>query len=127
MVPAMSAPPPEVHTVNKNLVALACFAWAGAAISFATPASATVLTTQVGSYAACGGSYSSTFTTDCYGTEYYYIQIINFSSTNCGAGGCASTSGVVYTDIVYSTGRKTTFDDGPCGTSKVYGLGSCAC
>jgi hypothetical protein len=115
--------------MNLHLIRLAAaFAWAGVAISSATPADAYVRTSSIGTVATCGGtwSYSSYFDT-CTGIEYSYNQKIKVSTVACNSGGCTSefTNRV---ESLYSEGRKPVSSDlGYCMGAYTYGLGSCAC
>jgi hypothetical protein len=118
----------------------ACIAWAGALLASAAPADATAFTAQIGAYASCSGAYetypNSFETCEMKAVEYVpgyvytteYKQIIKLVSTTCGAGGCQSDERVVYTDVIYGAGRKTTtLYDNVCAAMKMYGFGTCAC
>jgi hypothetical protein len=116
--------------MNTKLFTLAaCIAWAGVAISSASTASALALTEQTGAYAACSASYQSMTWENC-GYQTTYTQNITFVQTACNqSGGCGANNGTVYTDGIYTTGRKTTSWQATCLEVGmfVYGLGSCAC
>jgi hypothetical protein len=122
---------------TKILKLVTCLAWAGAAISSATPVNASVITSQTGSYATCSPmteihsafiscAISSTIP-DSF--ESWYAQTIRFVGVGCSSGGCSEDASWVYTDIEYGTGRKTTQLERSCRDSnmKIYGLGTCAC
>jgi hypothetical protein len=118
----------EAGLMNASniLKLVAGLAWVGAAISSATTATAFAVTSQTGDYAACSASYSNYVSESSCGYATSYYQNIRFIDTACNTGECAS-SGLVYTDQVYPTGRKTTYHVDTCEIGNVYGLGSCAC
>ena len=99
--------------------------WACAALSSATPVSALVLSNASGAYASCASSYTSQGISAC-GYVFNYQQTINVIGTPCSSGGCTQNNRL-WVDQVYSTGRKTTSYVTMCGSSYIYGLGSCAC
>jgi hypothetical protein len=124
--------------MNTNIFKLAAaLAWAGVAVSSATPADASLITSQTGSYATCHPDTQTVFGyLDCplalgepEPFSYNYKQTIRFISVGCNAGGCSTDTTWVYTDTSYGTGRKTTSVERSCrGTTlKIYGLGTCAC
>jgi hypothetical protein len=106
----------------------ACIAWAGLAISMATPADAYMMTwASGGNYANCSANKLNSLYYDA-GCQHQwtYQQQVAIITTSCNAGGCSS-SGMVYTDMVYGAGRKTLSRGGLCSGGYVYSLGSCAC
>jgi hypothetical protein len=115
----------------------ASLAWGGFALSNATPVEANAYTAQAGTYAACSSSYTNIADfCICFGAQTClafasYTQVMKFNSTQCSSGSCNSGTATVYTDMVYSTGRKTTTSNGTCftgtGTLNWFGLGACAC
>jgi hypothetical protein len=117
---------------TTNIVKLvACLAWAGFAVSSATPASAIAVTSQSGAYASCSNAYE--YNTNgqklCPAAFTAYSQTIKLLSTACNSGACSGL-GTVYTDQVYPTGRKTaalTGDLCDMGTYRMFEFGSCAC
>ena len=116
---------------QKLFVSSTIVAWALAALSAAQPAGAVAMTTQGQySYASCSANNNAGgVENDCTDYTWNFDQNIKFISTACSSGACSGT-GLVFTDIVYGTGRKvTTLLIGDCGGSgyDVYGLGSCAC
>jgi hypothetical protein len=121
--------------MKSILLVVACFSWAGVAVSAAAPVHAQALTTQVGTYAACSAdNTASPWSGGCLVNqeyepiEMYYTQTMKFVSETCNAGGCGPSDLTVRTDIVYAAGRKTATLSFTCGTSKrFYNLGSCAC
>jgi hypothetical protein len=114
-----------------------CLAWAACAIAYATPADARAVTAQTGAYATCSSAsiteprgWCPMTETEAPSIDTYYLQQIRFVSTGCNSGGACAQGGDVWTDMLYSTGRKPTTPQGSCfGASLyyVYGLGSCAC
>jgi hypothetical protein len=116
-----------------------CMAWAGAGLSSAGSAQAYALMDPVltgsGNYVSCTNT-SSAASIDCSYYHFSYRQSMKFISSSCNSGTCA-VSGNVYTDFVYTTGRKTVSTIGqtcqsPSGTSvtvyaNVVALGSCSC
>jgi hypothetical protein len=113
---------------TANIIKLAaCLAWAGVAVSSATPASAYAVTLQIGDYAACSANIETGSTNFC-GQTWPYKQTIKFLGDPCNGGGCTEGSGVTYTDFVYEPGRKTAVLEQMCQLSRrYYGLDSCAC
>jgi hypothetical protein len=120
--------------MNVPMIKLAaCVAWAGAAVSSASPANAYAVTSQVGDYASCSASYTTISKNWCYDGESrtwafatYYAQNIKFVSTPCSSGGCSDT-GNVYTEFLYGPGRKIVTPATPCDASNIYGLDTCGC
>jgi hypothetical protein len=117
---------------TKLFAAAAALAWATALISGAAPACAFAISSQTGGYATCGYQYTySSGRFQCPGTPEYltnYNQQIKFVTLSCNSGGCNSDSGPVYTDNLYSSGRKTVTQTAPlCGGYWVHDLGSCGC
>jgi hypothetical protein len=111
--------------INKKIVLLACIAWAGAAISSATPANAYAATTQSGTFAACSAANSSYVFMGCW--DMSYKQIIKFGTTGCNSGACNSDQGDVYVQFLYQTGRHdTTWLEG-CDGVNLYMMDSCSC
>jgi hypothetical protein len=121
-----------MNTTNITKL-VACLAWAGVAIASAAPADAIAVTFQTGDYAACTTSYEAGGETlfDCNNLVYidtYYTQRIKFVTPGCNTGGCQSDDQTVYTDFVYSTGRKPAgYLSMTCIGSYIYDLGSCTC
>jgi hypothetical protein len=115
--------------MNKAFTFLAAAAWAGVAISSATPAEAIALTSMTGSYATCTMSYSAVSMESC-GYHLNYNMIMRFLSTACGTSGgtCAADYGGAYTEWLYPTGRKMTTYVQTCPSGQTaYGIDSCAC
>jgi hypothetical protein len=122
---------------TRNIITLAAgLAWAGFAVTSATPASAYAIygTSPLSvSYGTCSSSYTAYPPTEyCYGDYIVsYIQTIRFVSTACNAGGGCSSTGSVWVSSVYPTGRKTVSPLPACfdGVKHwyIYGLGTCAC
>jgi hypothetical protein len=107
-----------------------CILWGSVAISSATPADASIVTTQTGPYAACSQNYEYRgYGLWCGGVEYpaNYIQRIKLVWSACSSGGCSPDWATVYTENLYTTGRHVTTRQGGCSIYNVYGLGSCAC
>jgi hypothetical protein len=112
--------------------AAAGLAWAAAVVATAVPADAVAVTSQYGEYASCAPVYAADgggicLSMDSGKVNTYYRQQIKFVTTACSAGGCSPQPGTVYTDFVYSTGRKAAWAQDFCGTRNVYGLDTCAC
>jgi hypothetical protein len=123
----------ELH-MSKNIIKLiACLAWAGVAISSATPADALLVTTSTGPYATCSAEWQYRNNASCTGMTFLtsYQQQIKFVTTACSGGACSMAfAPSIYTENVYGTGRKTTTSYGLCDPSflqYIYGLGTCAC
>jgi hypothetical protein len=123
---------------TTNIIKLiACLAWASVAVSSASPADASAITTQVGTFAACASQYTSTIQNHCpyvdaqevfYGYQTAYKQQIKFVNTSCNTGGCTQDATDVYVDARYPVGRKVVTGSGPlCGAKYIYDLGSCEC
>jgi hypothetical protein len=115
---------------TSTLKLIACLAWAGVAISSATPASAIAFTYTAGaSYASCSAD-TEVINWELCGIPFEYYQTIKFVSTACSSGGCAG-QGDTYVEFAYSPGRKVaTFWSGctdSAATGNLYNLGSCAC
>jgi hypothetical protein len=112
---------------NTNILKLvACLSWAGVAVSSATSANAFAFTTQSGNYASCSNDFSYYARQVCE-VNADYTQNIKFVSTACSSGaGCSSDTGIVYTTMLYWTGRKSTTSFGVCELN-FYGLDTCAC
>jgi hypothetical protein len=113
---------------------VAGIAWAAAAIAHAAPVNARAVTLQSGNFASCSATYSNYNLQSCfigwelggYASYTSYLQNIKFVTPGCSSGGCNSEDGAVYTDIVYSTGRKTASFGATCEYNW-YDLGTCAC
>jgi hypothetical protein len=114
----------------------ACLLWGACALSFAAPANAYAITMQAGAYATCSNSYEAAAgSAFCYHVEagyfFYpaYRQQIRFVDTGCSSGGTCAQNGDVWTEQLYSTGRKpATLMMSDCdGVYNVYGLDSCSC
>jgi hypothetical protein len=123
---------------TTNIIKLvACFAWAGLAMASATPADAIAVTAQTGAYAACANQNTIDPQYHCpyfdggeifYNEWTNYKQQIKFANAVCNSGNCATDTSLVFTDMVYPTGRKVVTSTGIfCGQKYVYELGSCAC
>jgi hypothetical protein len=117
-----------------NMKLIPCIAWAACAIGYAVPADANAVTLQVGNYAACSNAYETRSGEWCYvpdigGPMHYtfYKQQIKFLNQGCNTGEGCLQNGDVFTDTIYSTGRKPATLYDYCGGANVYGLGSCAC
>jgi hypothetical protein len=111
----------------------ACLAWAACAISYATPADALAFTMQTGPYATCSASYDTQYNNFCYtpdigGYLFYtsYRQQIRFVGSGCNTGGVCAQGGDVWTDMLYTTGRKPATLYYYCEMTG-YGLDTCAC
>ena len=110
--------------------------WLGAALSYAAPVDAYIITQQSGSYAACSASFTTLDQTyygcqnpdNPQGSPYNYHQNIKLVSIACNAGGCSPDTSVVYTSTVLSAGRKdvTSTYCGKVGW-RMYVQTSCAC
>jgi hypothetical protein len=105
-------------------------AWACVALASAVPSvNAMIVTTQTGSYAACGpNAYSNNYIPPaCSYIHCGYKQQIRLSTTACAQGACSPETDQVYSDQVYSAGRKVATLATTCGYEYIYQLGSCAC
>jgi hypothetical protein len=121
---------------TTNIIKLvAALGWAGVAVSSATPASAIAVTYQSGPYAACSNN-ADAFQASFYGCDASatfstsYLQRIQFVTQTCNGGGCQPGASSVYTDFIYTTGRKpASLLDWTCDGDMIliYTLGSCAC
>jgi hypothetical protein len=112
-------------TVTNIIKLAACLAWAGLAVSSATPVDAMVTTRAgFGLYASCSASYSTYADTGlfCDDAVWSYTQNIKFVSSACSTGGCSETTGSVYVESVYPAGRKPVISLGGCSNSMVYEL-----
>jgi hypothetical protein len=119
--------------MNLDVIKLtACLAWAGVAVSSATPANALAVTMQYGAYATCSSSITYTTIGTKYCPEVYTAaaQNIKFLSQACNTGGCIGSSNC-YVDFIYNPGRTTTeLQETFCGTGgswRVWALSSCSC
>jgi hypothetical protein len=125
--------------MRTNMLKLvACMAWAGVAISSATPASAIAASGGTGNYAACSADSTPEVHEFC-GTFFNYNQTIRFLSVSCNSGGCAQEMGATYTESAYGPGRKVAellrICEGEFGGSvfssptglNMYGLDTCGC
>jgi hypothetical protein len=114
--------------IKNLLAAVACFAWAGAALSYAAPAHAIAVTQQSYSeYATCAGFLQPQSNYMC-GTQLNYMQMIRLVSVACSNGSCGSEYTVSYVEFIYGTGRKQVSYWGDCGSGWYgYSLGTCAC
>jgi hypothetical protein len=113
--------------VKKLVTILACAAWAGAAISFATPASAVAITSQYGQFATCSNYWTYSPQVQC---NYYlnYQQTMRFQTSACSGGTCTAQYGGTYVENVYVVGRKTaTVIFTGCSFGTVYGIDDCGC
>jgi hypothetical protein len=119
--------------MKKVFAVIASLAWAGVAVSSATPANARALTTGYGQYAACTMvTDTGSFYTTCDG-EYNYKQLMKFISTSCNSGsGCSNPPDTdVFVESLYTSGRKQVTHaliacDIPDGMNLLQ-LGSCNC
>ena len=113
--------------MNTNVLKrVAAVAWVVTAAASAVPAQANAITTQSGTYAACGSYNEPDHLTVCSWSPNY-MQVIKFSGIPCSSGGCSS-SALAWVDFVYSTGsRKPAYIQGSCGGYRNYSLGTCAC
>jgi hypothetical protein len=120
-------------------------AWAALLVASAAPADATAVSMQQGNYAACSANYNtgtSYFPSQCGGgrleptdpsvdmgaVNTFYVQTIKMVGAACNGGGCNYEDGVVYTDMIYPTGRKVVEGADPlCSGYTAYQLGTCAC
>jgi hypothetical protein len=113
--------------ITSIIKLVAALAWAGVAVSSATPANALAMTTQSGDFANCpDGSYDPWSGTLC-GYSKNYLQAVKFISTACGSSSCSQGGAATYTDFIYVVGRKVTTRIDSCNTYNVYGLGPCQC
>jgi hypothetical protein len=136
--------------IKKLFTASACLLWGAVLVASASRAEAYAVTAQAnGGYASCSNAYDPYVTEFPHCYTYYvgdrygvtamqgqsmiatnYTQQIRFVSTTCNGGTCHTDDGVVYTEVIYGTGRKTVAYQGSVcsgGGQAVYGLGSCAC
>jgi hypothetical protein len=103
--------------------------WAGVAVSTAAPVNAEVLSSVPnGSYAACSANYIADDTHPCMPAGAFYIQNIHIWSESCNQGACQDQEGMVWTQFIYPSGRKTAnFQGWTCGDYYRYTLGDCGC
>jgi hypothetical protein len=114
-------------TVHTKLINLAyAIAWAGAAISGATPASALVETYDSGDYASCSNHDYYTYNESCNGS-FGYEQYIRFVSIACSSGDCRGGDITLRAEFVYGAGRKVATPYSSCNDMNLYGLDDCAC
>jgi hypothetical protein len=116
----------EAEEMKKNLVVLACVAWAAATISLAAPANAIAITTDSGDYASCSANSNPQTGMACATWGYSYVQTIKFMENSCNSGACQGNA-TTYTDMVYSAGRKTSTSLQFCGGYNIHGLDTCQC
>lgn len=120
-------------------------AWAAFLVASAAPADATAVSMQQGNYAACSANYSTGtayFPSECGGgplqtdaatvdmgaVNTWYTQTIKMVGAACNGGGCNTEDGLVYTDMIYPTGRKAVeFSEPLCSGYTAYQLATCAC
>jgi hypothetical protein len=113
--------------MNTKIVSLiACMAWAGVAVSTASPASANAETFQSGSYALCSIRFTTANRVNCNGTFNYNMEM-KLVNESCSKGSCTPWDSTVYTENRYTSGRKVTTLLSSCTLWNLYGLGSCGC
>jgi hypothetical protein len=118
---------------TTNIIKLvACLAWAGVAVSSATPANAKALTQQmVGQFGTCSSSYSAAYYDggyNCNFIRFNYSQNIKFVVVSCSSGACTTEMATTYVESLYATGRKVAVNAMSCGgQGTLVDMGSCAC
>ena len=118
---------------TKLLKLSAAVLWAATAIGTAAQADAYIYTYQDGDYASCSASYYAQENKFCWSSELqdfafnmHYVQGIKLVSNRCWSGACNNDSSTVYTESIYSTGRKIVANIGACD-NHFFALGSCHC
>jgi hypothetical protein len=107
---------------------VACVAWAGVAISSATPADALIVSKVGGApYANCSADWNYYYHASC-GMEFHVVQRIRMVSQACNGGTCDNESGGIMVEFVYASSRKIAEQVADCGPySYLYGLDTCSC
>ena len=116
--------------MRSRLQLVACIAWAGAAVSTATPADARLMTYQTGDYGTCSNEsdpWYESWGCDTGSVETNYVQVIKLVDTTCASGDCARQIPFAYTDQVYAPGRYLVTDLSHCDDWNLFQLGACAC
>jgi hypothetical protein len=113
--------------MKTNAVQLmACIAWAAVAVSSASTAHAKLETYQSGPYALCAQNNLRRVHDSC-NALFSYEQEIKLSTTSCNQSSCIPWDLIIWSESLYTSGRKVTTAMPSCNAYHLYGLGSCAC
>jgi hypothetical protein len=113
--------------MNMNQLKLvAGIAWAGAALSSATPASARIYTPLQCAYTNCSSSWNYNASSAC-DVAFNYRQNMKVVSTTCATGACVQDSYTLPAEYVYATGRKLASMPQQCNSINIYELSGCSC
>jgi hypothetical protein len=113
--------------MNTNAIkVIASIAWAAAAISTATPASAIAQTPQTGAYATCTSSWEPHVFGNCNG-QFNYTQHMKLNTVSCNSSTCQPYDWNVFVEFLYSMGRNKATLQTSCTTANIYVLSPCEC